>query len=149
MELGWNLKINGVRIFPQWSSGFKCKLASCPFQKEIYLLITEEKLDFHVSLLSNVSCCIFRVSHVVVKEIIISLNHVRACMFIARGVLGSCKRGTGWAKRDLELHKRHFSCQPLLHNNFGSLSLRGGSCQFRQAGWEREHAAQRGSSFYY
>jgi hypothetical protein len=62
-------------------------------QKEIYLLITEEKYHFHVSLLSNVSYCIFHVSHVVGNHIF--LNHVRACMFIAGGVLGSCKRGTG------------------------------------------------------
>jgi hypothetical protein len=37
------------------------------------------------------------VSHVVMKEIIIFLNHVRACIFIAGGVLGCCKRGMGRA----------------------------------------------------
>jgi hypothetical protein len=94
-----------------------------------------------------------------VKEIIIFLNHVRACMFIAGGVLGSCKRGTGRAKRDLDMT----SGASLLRENYMSVTFRASLCctttlalshyvkalvSFDKLD-EREHAAQRGSSFYY
>jgi hypothetical protein len=63
------MNINGVRIFLNEAQTSNARqemvLVSCPFSERIYLLISAKKCHFHVSILSIVSCCIFRVLVVV------------------------------------------------------------------------------------
>jgi hypothetical protein len=69
-------------FFPSEAQAANARQHPALVQKEIYLLITEDKCHFHISLFSMYLGCIFCVSHDVMKEIIIFLNDVRACALL-------------------------------------------------------------------